>query len=109
MTKKPTIGKQSDFIIDSMSYSNRNIKECKLKEINKQHMQDLQFRLDMVAGNAKEKGARKSIGSTLPFDVQAKRQARLDVKNRDNQFKGYRSLTTGQSESYLKNGMYLPK
>ena len=80
-----------------------------MTEINKQHMQDLQFRLDMVAGNAKAKGARQSIGSTLPFDVQAKRQARLDVKNRDNQFKGYRSLTTGQSESYLKNGMYLPK
>ena len=79
------------------------------REINRGHMQDLHFRLDMVAGNAKAKGARKSIGSTLPFDVQAKRQAKLDAKNRDNQFKGYRSLTTGQSESYLKNGMYLPK
>ena len=84
-------------------------RDLKQKQANKQHMQDLQFRLDMVAGNAKAKGARQQIGSTLPFNVQAKRQAKLDVKNRDNQFKGYRSLTTGQSESYLKNGMYLPK
>ena len=35
-----------------------------------------------------------------------KRQAKLDARSRDNQFKGYRSLATGQSESYLKNGMY---
>ena len=84
-------------------------RDLKQEDANEQHMRDLQFRLDMVAGNAKAKGARQSIGSTLPFNVQAKRQAKLDVKNRDNQFKGYRSLTTGQSESYLKNGMYLPK
>ena len=84
-------------------------RDLKQKQANKQHMQDLQFRLDMVAGNAKVKGDRQSIGSTLPFNVQAKRQAKLDAKSRDNQFKGYRSLTTGQSESYLKNGMYLPK
>ena len=80
-----------------------------MTKINKQHIQNLQFRLDMVASNAKAKGARQSIGSTLPFNVQAKRQAKLDAKSRDNQFKGYRSLTTGQSESYLKNDMYLPK
>ena len=84
-------------------------RDLKQKQANEQHMQDLQFRLDMVAGNAKAKSARQPIGSTLPFNVQAKRQAKLDAKNRDNQFKGYRSLTTGQSESYLKNGMYLPK
>ena len=84
-------------------------RDLKQKQANEQHMQDLQFRLDMVAGNAKAKGARQPIGSTLPFTVLAKRQAKLDVKSRDNQFKGYRSLTTGQSESYLKNGMYLPK
>ena len=76
-------------------------RDLKQKQVNKQHMQDLQFRLDMVAGNAKAKGAKKLI--------LAKRQATLDAKSRDNQFKGYRSLTTGQSESYLKNGMYLPK
>ena len=92
MIEKPQIGKQSDFIIDSMSCSNRDTKEYKMTKTNKQHMQDLQFRLDMVAGN-----------------VQAKRQAKLDARSRDNQFKGYRSLTTGQSESYLKNGTYLPK
>ena len=109
MTDKPQVGRQSDFIMDSMSYSNRNTKEYKMTKINKQHMQDLHFRLDMIAGNAKAKGARQPIGSTLPFDVQAKRQANLDDKNRDNQFKGYRSLTTKQSESYLKNGMYLQK
>lgn len=84
-------------------------RDLKQKQANEQHMQDLQFRLDMVAGNAMTKGARQPIGSTLPFNVQAKRQAKLNAKNRDNQFKGYRSLTTGQSESYLKNGMYLPK
>ena len=84
-------------------------RDLKQKQVNKQHMQGLQFRLDMIAGNAKAKGDRQPIGSTIPFDVQAKRQAKLDVKNRDNQFKGYRSLTTGQSESYLENGMYLPK
>ena len=109
MTEKPQLGRQSDFTIDSMSYSNRNTKEYQLTEINKQHMQDLQFRLDMVADNAKAKGARKIMGSTLQFNVEAKRQAKLDAKSRDNQFKGYRSFTTGQSESYLKNGMYLPK
>ena len=84
-------------------------RELKQKQANEQHMQDLQFRLDMVVGNAKAKGARQPIGSTLPFNVQAKRQAKLDAKSRDNQFKGYRSLTSGQSESYLKNDMYLPK
>ena len=84
-------------------------RDLKQKQANKQHMQDLQFRLDMVAGNAKAKGAKKSIGSTMLYTVLAKRQATLDAKSRDNQFKGYRSLTTGQSESYLKNGMYLPK
>ena len=81
-------------------------RDLKQKNTNKQHIQNLQFKLDMVAGNAKAKGARQPIGSTLPFNVQAKRQAKLDAKSRDNQFKGYRSLTTGQSESYLKNGMY---
>ena len=84
-------------------------RDLKQEQVTEQHMQDLQFRLDMVAGNAKAKGNRQSIGSTLPFNVQAKRQATLDAKSRDNQFKGYRSLTTGQSESYLKNSMYLPK
>ena len=83
--------------------------DLKQKQENKQHMQDLQFRLDMVAGNAKAKGAKQQIGSTMPYNVLEKRQAKLNAKNRDNQFKGYRSLTTGQSESYLKNGMYLPK
>ena len=81
-------------------------RDLKQKQVNKQHIQDLQFRLDMVAGNAKAKGARQPIGLNLPFNVQDKRQAKLDAKSRDNQFKGYRSLTTGQSESYLKNGMY---
>ena len=84
-------------------------RDLKQEDANEQHMQDLQFRLDMVARNAKAKGARQPIGSTLPFTVLARRQAKLDAKSRDNQFKGYRSLTTGQSESYLKNGMYLPK
>ena len=84
-------------------------RDLKQKQANEQHMQDLQFRLDMVAENAKAKGVRQTIGSTLPFDVQAKRQAKLDAKSRDNQFKGYRSFTTGQSELYLKNSMYSPK
>ena len=80
-----------------------------MTETNKKHMQDLQFRLYMIAGNAKAKGARQPIGSTLPYVVDRKRQAKLDAKSRDNQFKGYRSFTTGKSELYLKNGMYLPK
>ena len=84
-------------------------RDLKQEDANEQHMQDLQFRLDMVAGNAKAKGARQPIGSTLPFNVEAKRKAKIDARNRDNQFKGYRSLTTGQSESYLKNGTYLPE
>ena len=84
-------------------------RDLKQKQVNKKHMQDLQFRLDMVAGNAKAKGARQPIGSTMLYTVLAKRQAILDDKSRDNQFKGYRSLTTRQSESYLKNGMYLQK
>ena len=84
-------------------------RDLRQKQVNKQHMQDLQFRLDMIAGNAKAKGAKKSIDSTMLYTVLDKRQATLDAKSRDNQFKGYRSLTTGQSESYLKNGMYLPK
>ena len=37
-------------------------RDIKQKQANKRHMQDLQFRLDMVAGNAKAKGARQSIG-----------------------------------------------
>ena len=81
-------------------------RDLKQKQANEQHMQDLQFRLDMVARNAKAKGARQPIGSTMPYTVLAKRQEKLDARSRDNQFKGYRSLTTGQSESYLKNGMY---
>ena len=84
-------------------------RDLRQKQVNKQHMQDLQFRLDMIAGNAKAKGAKKSIGSTMLYTVLDKRQATLDAKSRDNQFKGYRSLTTGQSESYLKNGIYLQK
>ena len=84
-------------------------RDLKQKQVNKRHMQDLQFRLDMAAENAKEKGARQPIGSTMLYTVLDKRQATLDAKNRDNQFKGYRSLITGQSESYLKNGMYLQK
>ena len=84
-------------------------RDLKQKQANEQHMQDLQFRLDMVAGNAKAKRKKKSIGSTMLYTVLDKRQATLDARNRNNQFKGYRSLTTGQSESYLKNGTYLPK
>ena len=30
-------------------------RDLKQKQVNKQHIQDLQFRIDMVAGNAKEK------------------------------------------------------
>lgn len=84
-------------------------RDLKQKQVNKQHMQDLHFRLDMITYKSKAKGDRQPIGSTMLYTVLAKRQATLDAKSRDNQFKGYRSLTTGQSESYLKNGMYLPK
>lgn len=45
---------------------------------NKQHINDLQFRLDIAASNAKSKKVR--IGSTMPYAVVAKRQARIDKK-----------------------------
>ena len=75
----------------------------------KSHMQDLQFRLDMVANNAKSKGSKKAIGSTMPFAVVAKREARKQAKINKRQFGDFRSNDTGKSLTYLKDGEYLPR
>lgn len=76
---------------------------------NKSHIQDLQFRLDMVANNAKSKGSRKAIGSTMPFAVVAKREARRQAKLNTRQFGDFRSNVTGKSLTYLKDGEYVDR
>ena len=88
-----------------------NDKRRELKEIlaNRQHIQDLQFRLDMVVNNAKSKGLRQAIGSTMTYAVVAKREARRQAKLKDRQFGSFRSSVTGKSLTYLKDGEYLPR
>lgn len=51
---------------------------------NKSHIKDLQFRLDMVANNANNK--KKQIGSTMPYDIVAKREAKRQAKMKIRQF-----------------------
>ena len=75
----------------------------------KSHIQDLQFRLDMIANNAKSKGARQAIGSTMPYVVIAKRETRRQASARERQFGSFRSSITGKSLTYLKDGEYLPR
>lgn len=84
-------------------------KEVTEELVNKQHINDLQFSLDMVAGNAKPKGQRVRIGSTIPYDVVAKREARKQAKLKEKQFGSFRSTATGKSLTYLKDGEYLPR
>lgn len=74
---------------------------------NKSHIQDLQFRLDMVANNAKSKGSRQAIGSTMPYAVVAKREARKQARLRRKQFGDFTSSVTGKSLTYLKDGEYV--
>ena len=79
------------------------------KLANKQHINDLQFRLDIVASNAKPKGQKVKIGSNMPYAVVAKREARKQSKARERQFGSFRSTVTGKSLTYLKDGEYLPR
>jgi hypothetical protein len=86
-------------------------KERRLSEIlaNRQHINDLQFRLDIVASNAKPRGQKVRIGSTMPYAVVAKREAKKQAKLRERQFGSFRSTVTGKSLTYLKDGEYLPR
>ena len=84
-----------------------NARNLKQKQINESHIQDLQFRLDMVANNANNK--KQQIGSTMPYAVVAKREARRQAKLKDRQFGSFRSSVTGTSLTYLKDGEYLPR
>lgn len=74
---------------------------------NNSHIQDLQFRLDMVANNTNNK--KKQIGSTMPYIVVAEREARKQAKLKDRQFGSFRSSATGKSLTYLENGVYWPR
>lgn len=84
-------------------------KEVAEKLANKQHVNDLQFRLDIVASRAKERGQKVRIGSTMPYAVVAKREARKQAKLRERQFGSFVSTVTGKSLTYLKDGEYLPR
>ena len=83
-------------------------RDLKQKQANK-HMQDLQFRLDMVAGNAKAKGDRQPIGSTMPYAVIHKREAKRQHILKRRQFGDFKSSVTGKSLTYLEDGEYLPR
>ena len=76
---------------------------------NKSHIQDLQFRLDRVASRAKPKGLKVQIGSTMPYAVVAKREARKQARLRRRQFGDFTSSVTGKSLTYLKDGEYLQR
>ena len=82
-------------------------RDLKQKQVNESHIQDLQFRLDMVANNANNK--KKQIGSTMPYAVVAKREARRQAKLEERQFGSFKSTVTGKSLTYLKDGEYLPR
>ena len=85
----------------------RNLKQEKL--VNDQHINDLQFRLDIVASRAKTKGSKLRIGSTMPYAVVANREAKKQAKLKDRQFGSFKSSVTGKSLTYLKDGEYLPR
>lgn len=85
----------------------RDLKQEKL--VNEQHMNDLQFRLDIVASKAKPKGQKVRIGSTMPYAVVASREARKQAKLKRRQFGDFKSTVNGKSLTYLKDGEYLPR
>lgn len=85
----------------------RNLKQEKL--VNDQHINDLQFRLDIVASRAKTKGSKLRIGSTMPYAVVANREAKRQARLNERQFGSFRSNVTGKSLTYLKDGEYLPR
>ena len=78
----------------------RNKKQEKIA--NDQHINDLQFRLDMVANNAKGKGSRQAIGSTMPYAVIAKREARKQARLRRRQFGDFTSSVIGKIFNLFK-------
>lgn len=82
-------------------------RDLKQEDANKQHIIVLQFRLDMVARNAN--GKKQQIGSTMPYAVVAKREAKREARLKDRQFGSFRSSVTGKSLTYLKDGEYLPR
>ena len=85
----------------------RDSKQEKL--VNDQHINDLQFRLDIVASRAKTKGSKLRIGSTMPYAVVASREAKKQAKLKRRQFGSFKSSVTGKSLTYLKDGEYLPR
>lgn len=85
----------------------RNLKQEKL--VNEQHINDLQFRLDIVASRAKTKGSKLRIGSTMPYAIVANREAKKQAKLKRRQFGDFKSTVTGKSLTYLKDGEYLPR
>lgn len=85
----------------------RDSKQEKL--VNEQHINDLQFRLDIVASRAKPKGFKVRIGSTMPYAVVANREAKKQAKLKNRQFGKFVSSVTGKSLTYLKDGEYLPR
>ena len=85
----------------------RDLKQEKL--VNEQHINDLQFRLDIVASRAKLKGSKLRIGSTMPYAVVANREAKKQAKLKRRQFGDFKRTVTGKSLTYLKDGEYLPR
>lgn len=83
----------------------RDLKQEKL--VNDKHINDLQFRLDMVAKNAD--GKKYQIGSTMPYAVVANREAKEQARLIKRQFSSFKSSVTGKSLTYLKDGEYLPR
>ena len=85
----------------------RDLKQEKL--VNDQHINDLQFRLDIVASKAKTKGLKLRIGSTMPYAVVENREAKKQAKLKRRQFGDFTSSVTRKSLTYLKDGEYLPR
>lgn len=82
-------------------------RDLKQKQVNKSHIDYLQFRLDMVARNAN--GKKRKTGSTMTYEMVAKREDRRQAKANNRQFGSFRSSVTGKSLTYLKDGEYLPR
>lgn len=76
---------------------------------NKQHIYDLQLRLDNVASKAKAKGKRKPIGSTMPYSVVRERELKLNKEMTEKQFGKFVRPATGKSYQYLIHGCYLDR
>lgn len=84
-------------------------RDLKQKQVNESHIQDLQFRLDIVASRAKTKGSKLRIGSTMPYAVVANREAKRQHILKRRQFGDFKSTVTGKSLTYLKDGQYVSR